>query len=148
MEPRLTTDSQVSFLNWEEPLSVWRREIVSDGVSMPFNMSLFTYVSITVFLFFPFISDQALPGFSGGGRPSGRGADGDGRDPVVCPDRQAATKADVERQVTQRSPDSFIGPQKIGVVKYDTQMNQEHWLVFRNESKPSELRHSTIVVFQ
>lgn len=63
----------------------------------------------------PFISDQTVPGFSGGGRPSRRGEDGDGRNPVVCLDRQAATKADVERQVTQSTTDfvPFIGPQTI-----------------------------------
>lgn len=63
----------------------------------------------------PFISDQALPGFGGGGRPSRRGEDGDGRDTAVRFDRQAATKADMERQVTQRTTDfvPFIGPQQM-----------------------------------
>lgn len=63
----------------------------------------------------PFISDQALPGFGGGGRPRRRGEDGDGRDTAVRLDRQAATKADMERQVTQRTTDfvPFIGPQQM-----------------------------------
>lgn len=86
----------MSFLNWEELLNVGRREIISVGLSC---FLIFSYLSIYLPRL-PFISDQAVPGFSGGGRPSRRGKDGDGRNSVVCLDGQAATKADVERQVT------------------------------------------------
>lgn len=88
----------MSFLNWEEPLNVWKREIISVGLSCCLIFSCLSIYHILPFL--PFISDQAVPGFSGGGRPSRRGKDGDGRNSVVCLDGQAATKADVERQVT------------------------------------------------
>lgn len=110
------------FLNWEEPLNVWRRGNVSGGLwdlvfrylQYPFKMRYFFSNSFQKCPPLLFVSDQALPGFSGGGRPSRRGEDGDGRDPAVRLDGQAATKADMERQVTQRTAD-FVpstGPQK------------------------------------
>lgn len=87
-----------------------------------------------------FISDQALPGFGGGGRPSGRGEDGDGGDTAVRLDRQAATKADMERQVTQRTADfvPFIGPQQISG-KVRQSVNNVHRLIVSNENTHSKL---------
>lgn len=55
-------------------------------------------ISTSAAVFYP---DYAFPGCSGGGRPSRRRKEGDGRDPAVCFDRQTPAKTDMERQVTQ-----------------------------------------------
>jgi len=58
---------------------------------------------IKLLIFLLLFSDNALPGYSGGGRPSRGGKERDGRNPPVCFDRQTPAKTDMERQVTQRA---------------------------------------------